>query len=81
LFSSARRGWNGELAVEKGEKALTDDRKIGENSKEKASASAVRPDPRIEAFVRMLARKAAERDFAKAVSIHGKTHNDYKKKE
>lgn len=81
MFRSALCGRNNNWAVEKGKKALTDDRKIGENSKEKASASAARPDPRIEAFVRMLARKAAERDFAKAVSIHGKTHNDYKKKE
>lgn len=40
-----------------------------------------RPDPRISAIVRLLARKAAEKDFARAAELHGRTRNHQSKEE
>lgn len=32
-------------------------------------------DPRVKAFVRMLARRAAEQDYARLLETHGKAHD------
>ena len=43
------------------------------SNKKEASARAPRPDPRLSAFVRLLARNAAEKDFAHAARIQSRT--------
>jgi hypothetical protein len=39
------------------------------------------PDPRIVAFVRLLARRAAEEDYARHLKRHGKARKDNQKKQ
>jgi hypothetical protein len=49
----------------RGTKILTGNRKNSETQGKDAPLATAHPDPRIVAFVRMLARRAAERDFAR----------------
>lgn len=68
--------------VKRGKKALTGVSSSGENrgSKE-AHVQASDADPRIVALVRMLARKAAERDYDRHVRRNGAAHHDVPKDE
>lgn len=60
-----------------GRKALTDGMNFSDNrGSKRAIVQTSDADPRIVAFVRMLARKAAERDYARHVRRNGTTHND-----
>ncbi len=55
---------------------MTKDGKISDNPGSKGATVSLPPaDPRILAFVRMLARKAAERDYARHVRRNGATHD------
>ena len=66
----------------KGRKALTDDLNFGDNrGRSRANAQTPDADPRIVALVRMLARKAAERDYAHYVRRNGAAHNDLPEEE
>lgn len=61
----------------KDRKALTDGMNFSDNQGSKrAHVQSSDADPRIVALVRMLARKAAERDYARHVRRNGTTHND-----
>jgi hypothetical protein len=54
---------------------LTGSRKDRDNRKKDAlSANSVQPDPRIVALVRLLARQAAQQDFARATGQLGEAH-------
>lgn len=48
---------------------MTSNRKNSETLGKDAPVAATHPDPRIVAFVRMLARRAAERDFARHLEL------------
>lgn len=54
---------------------MTKDRKNSETRRKGAPKNKVHPDPRVLAFVRLLAHRAAERDFAEFVAKEGKAHD------
>lgn len=51
---------------------MTNDGKNSETKPQEAPEKKAAPDPRVLAFVRMLARRAAERDYARHLQKHGK---------
>lgn len=54
---------------------MTRNRKDGHNRRKEAlNSNSVQPDPRIVALVRLLARQAAQQDFARATEQLGKAH-------
>lgn len=61
-------------------KTLTSD---GNNSETRKGAPHDRtaPDPRMLAFVRMLARQAADRDYARLLETHGKAREPITRKD
>ncbi len=66
----------------KGRHKLTKDGKISDNLGSKGASVSLPPaDPRILAFVRMLARKAAERDYARHIRRNGSTHDSLPEEE
>jgi hypothetical protein len=61
---------------------LTSNGKKSENSRKKrAPQTLASSDPRILALVRMLARRAAERDYARLLETHGKAQKPSDRKE
>ncbi|MEX0956368.1 MAG: hypothetical protein WDZ83_14305 [Rhizobiaceae bacterium] len=58
---------------------MTDSRQSNENRGNGAPPISAAPDRRILAFVRMLARRAAERDYARQLEAHGKARNNSEK--
>jgi len=65
---------------QKGKRALTDGLDFGDNrGRNGAKVQTPEADPRIVGLVRMLARKAAERDYARVVRRTGIAHYDFKK--
>lgn len=66
----------------KGRKALTGGLEFGDNRGSKRMGTQTSgADPRMIALVRMLARKAAERDYARHVRRNGAAHTDMPEEE
>lgn len=51
---------------------MTNGKDKGEVDGKGAPAKPARPDPRLVAFVRMLGRRAAEKDYARLLETYGK---------
>lgn len=60
---------------------MTSDGNNSEDRKEGAPQRRVQPDPRIRAFVRLLARQAAEHDYARLLETLGKAPKPFSGKE
>jgi hypothetical protein len=58
---------------------LTNDGKNSETKLKETPEKKAAPDPRVLAFVRMLARRAAERDYARHLESHGKASQPSRK--
>ena len=58
---------------------MTKDEKNSETKPKEAPEQRAAPDPRLLAFVRMLARRAAERDYARHLKSHGKAQQHSRK--
>ena len=63
----------------RGTKTLTGDGNNSETIGKGAPRKAGLPDPRVLAFVRLLARHAAEQDYAKLLESHGKAQDTLEK--
>ena len=60
---------------------MTGGRDKDKDRKKEASTTPKRPDPRLRAFVHMLARRAAEADYAQLLEMQGKTQNPFERKD